>query len=92
MGAADAEIKAHCVENPELPKVLPSKHRVGQTIALYASIPPGISFLLLSAFPLHSTSSVSNPLHVFLALGVTNAGSLGSPQNKIDHLLVVTSS
>ena len=44
-GAADAEVKVHSVENPELANVLSLYPGVGQNIATHASPTAGISSL-----------------------------------------------
>ena len=54
-GTADAEVKVHSVENPELANVLPLKPGAGQNIATHASSTVRNFFLvLIRTFSVHS--------------------------------------
>ena len=76
-GAADVEIKVPFGENKEL-KVLPLKPRVGQYIAIHATL-PGISSLLICTLPVHSPAFVPKPLPISPVLAVATTWFLCRP-------------
>ena len=78
------KLKSHLMRTQSL-KVLPFKSRVGQYIAMYATLLPGISSLLISTLPVHSPAFCQNLSRVLPVLVVANTGSCVGPQNKIGH-------
>ena len=86
----NAEIKVPTAENLELSPILPLKHRVGQSIAMYAS-PTARNFYLSKFVPPCPFNGIFPKLILFLscffplALSVAIAGCCVGQQNKIGH-------
>ena len=78
------KLKSHLLRAQKL-KVLPLKPRVGQYIAIHATLTARDSTLLVSTLPVCSPAFYPNFSRAFPVLCVANTGSCVGPLNKIGH-------